>query len=265
MRILLFSYPKRDRCSVRALFFKSATWDEQKHPRSEDGRFCSNGAKIAEMDNRDEITKKYFNGMVSDDRGGVEFSVRGAMLDEADICGLTGAPDGSHISISLFDEGVSMVVNNQNVFQHPAEINLVRMDEAGGQVMILDALIMLRSRVLPSGFGLRMFAIQAHTAGRIGVSAIALEAAGSSTSSVFNGYYTWPRYGFDAKIDDSLRSILPGNLADAVSIADLMDSQEGRLWWKANGRERYMEFDLTPGSRSWQTLLKVMQEKGVRL
>ena len=263
--MLVFRNKKQAGKPPSVLFFKAKPWDEKDHPRSKNGRFCGAGDRIGGMDNRDEITKKYFNGLVSVDRGGVEFFIRGAMLDDDDIYGLTGAPDGSHISISLFDEGVSMVVNNRNIFQHPAEINLVRMDEAGGQVMILNELIMLRSRVLPAGFGLRMFAVQAHTALRTGVAAIALEAAGSSTSSVFNGYYTWPRYGFDAKIDDSLRSILPGNLASSVSIADLMDSQEGRLWWKANGRESYLEFDLTPGSRSWQTLLKVMQEKGVRL
>ena len=217
------------------------------------------------MDSRDALTKKYFNANVSVARAVPEFSICGIVLSDTDICRLSGAPDGSCISVSVSDFGFSMVVENRGIFQYPSEISLVRLSGADDQVMILDELIMLRSNALPAGFGLRMFAIQAHAAADMGISAIALEAAGSSASSIFNGYYTWPRYGFDAKIDQQLLRNLPETLTGAASVADLMESQEGRSWWLENGHESCMEFDLTPGSRSWQTLKRVMKEKGVRI
>ena len=59
-------------------------------------------------------------------------------------------------------------------------------------------------------------------------------------------------------------SRLPKHLSQAATVADLMNSESGRRWWLANGTARFMEFDLTPGSRSWQTLRTILQEKGVK-
>jgi hypothetical protein len=72
-----------------------------------------------------------------------------------------------------------------------------------------------------------------------------------------NGYYTWPRFGYDASLDlastvdyKAVESALPQSLKGAARVSDLMATEEGRAWWKANGDTIHMTFDLQEGSLS---------------
>ena len=218
--------------------------------------------RIGPMDNRDELTQKYFNGKATVDTGGTVFEINGKVLSDADYIGLTGAPDGSAIAVRQGVAGVELVAKNPAMFDWPAEYSLVALSGTS-DTMLLDETIMIK-KGLPAGIGLRLFGRQAVAAERLGIETIALEAAGSATSSTFNGYYTWPRYGFNAGLTAAEVVRLPKHLGQAATVADLMNSESGRRWWLANGTGRFMEFDLTAGSRSWQTLHTVLQEKGVK-
>lgn len=217
--------------------------------------------RIGRMDTRDELTQKYFNGKATVDTGGTIFEVNGKALSAGDYIGLTGAPDGSAITVRQGAAGIELIARNPAMFDWPAEFSLVALSGTS-DTMLLDEAIMIK-KGLPAGIGLRLFGRQAMAAEGLGIETIALEAAGSAISSTFNGYYTWPRYGFDAGLTAAEVARLPKHLSQAATIADLMDSESGRRWWLANGAARFMEFDLTAGSRSWQTLCIVLKEKGV--
>lgn len=91
-----------------------------------------------------------------------------------------------------------------------------------------------------------------------------LVAAGSkfpatAVTPATNGYYTYPKYGFDEAIPAAiLAQITPlqnAALQGRVTVLDLMADDVGRKFWKANGVQlNNMVFDLTPGSLSWQRL-----------
>lgn len=221
-------------------------------------------ARQGKLDQRDELTKQYFNGRATVDTGGKDFVLNGRVLSASDFIRLAGAPDGSAVRVSASADGLEITAAHPQIFQGgQAEFSLIR-QAAGYGGLLLDETIMINPGQ-PEGLGLRLFAVQAHAAAAAGIDAIALEAAGSARSNMFNGYYTWPRYGFDVELNAAERTALPETLRTSTSVADLISSQEGRRWWRSHGSTRYMEFDLTVNSRSWETLQAVMKEKGVRL
>ena len=81
------------------------------------------------------------------------------------------------------------------------------------------------------------------------------------------GYFVWPRLGYDATLDelagykaDMIRTKFP----QAKSLADVMESQEGRDWWFENGDGTNYTFDLKEGSRSIDRLSGYLSERDKR-
>ena len=121
-------------------------------------------------------------------------------------------------------------------------------------------------RIAPYGLGRFSFAIQVESAVQAGYSRIETYAAGSHQNDLgLNGYYTWARLGYDAPLTAAERKSLPPELAGARTVADLMATEDGAAWWKANGTGRRMVFDLSPGSRSRQALQHYLERKQVKL
>ena len=77
-----------------------------------------------------------------------------------------------------------------------------------------------------------------------------------------NGYYTWPRLGYDAELEPEYRRKLPEQFRDARTVQDLMATREGAEHWKRTGYMAQMKFDTTPGSRSIQVLNRYLASKG---
>lgn len=216
------------------------------------------------LDTRDALTQEYFNSAVEVDTGGKTFSLHGKNLTPEDFVGLTGAPDETVIKVQYISGLLQITAKNEDFFiDGEAQCSLV-LGEDGQKSLLFDDYIGIRRELAP-GLGLRLFAIQAFSAAYLGLSSIELMAAGSAESEKYNGYYTWARYGFDADLTADERATLPKTLGTSQRVADLMDTQEGRQWWYEHGSERYMEFVLKPDSRSWTTLLAVLDEKEVRL
>jgi hypothetical protein len=116
-----------------------------------------------------------------------------------------------------------------------------------------------------SGIGTKIFATQVQAGIKAGFKSINTYAAKGSS---YNGFYTWPRLGYDAPLPGSVREkLVVGKLlkdAEKFSrISDVMKSKEGRDWWKANGTQGNMEFDLSPGSLSRQVLGAYARAKGI--
>jgi hypothetical protein len=100
---------------------------------------------------------------------------------------------------------------------------------------------------------LQIFLRQAAHAAALGVARIETVAGRRSGE---NGYYTWPRFGFNAALPAPLRPLLPIGLEEARSVLDLMANEKGRRWWREHGLSIPVVFDLAPGSRSRTVLAR---------
>lgn len=87
-----------------------------------------------------------------------------------------------------------------------------------------------------------------------------------------NGYYTWPRLGYDGAIPDRKYQALPPELKALVdsnptgsttrrSVLNLMSTEAGRKWWKEHGQSISCKFDLADNSLSMRTLAKYLEER----
>ena len=106
---------------------------------------------------------------------------------------------------------------------------------------------------------------------KMGVAYINTTAAGDykdATSGGYNGYYSWPRMGFEGEIPAGPYKKMPPHLQELAgpdrSLLSLMSTPEGRDWWQKNGHDVELRFDLTPGSRSLQTLKAYRAERAER-
>jgi len=84
-----------------------------------------------------------------------------------------------------------------------------------------------------------------------------------------NGYYTWPRLGFDKQLTPEEKKKLPDKFSYYSRLSELVDDPEGRTWWRNNGAklkfDMQVTFDTTPRSHSMQRLqeaLDVLNQKG---
>ena len=77
-----------------------------------------------------------------------------------------------------------------------------------------------------------------------------------------NGYYTWPRLGFEGPLSPRIERKLPPGLEHARTVLDLMACEKGRLWWSEHGETICVAFDLNVGSRSRDVFTRYLREKG---
>lgn len=135
----------------------------------------------------------------------------------------------------------------------------------GDGVTVYHALF--RADKAPKGTGARIFGRQVHQYVKLGISRIDVTAAGSPNDPSWNGYYTWPRFGYNAGLSSPIRARL---LADGMEANDLHQlfvkyGSRGFEWWKANGAGGHMEFDLSDGSVSRSILDEYLRAKGIKI
>lgn len=133
--------------------------------------------------------------------------------------------------------------------------------------------ISFTAREQGTGLGTKIFSEQVEAASAEGFEKINTVAAGAGDATgAMNGYYTWPRLGYDGALDlgagyepngidrKKAREVVPG----ATRVSDMMRTPEGRAWWKANGREVAVSFDLKDGSLSRKVLDAYNEERKKR-
>ncbi|QZA80845.1 hypothetical protein [Deefgea piscis] len=216
---------------------------------------------MAPMDNRDEITKRYFNQKVVLDSKDNYF-LSGRQINAELAAKLTGAPDGSTIEMWLEDDISAHFKIRNALFEAPAEREIQAYD--GGYILVLNNYLRIKPEYQSQGIGVRMFAHEVSTAKELGVTQIMLWAAGNSKDTTYNGYYTWARFGFDAELTDADKADLPSELAHNQTIQDLMQTAFGREWWKKNGTGRTMFFDVQEEA-NWRLLMNYLNDKGVKI
>jgi hypothetical protein len=126
------------------------------------------------------------------------------------------------------------------------------------------------------GSGLQMFGRQVENATKWGFTHIETYAAGEGSGvpgqrpaeGEYNGYYTWPRFGYNGTVHRDLVEEMPPSVRRNVNeaegmISGVMSTKAGRDWWMGHGEGMNMEFDLTPGSYSQDTLNTYLRHRGV--
>jgi hypothetical protein len=189
------------------------------------------------------------------------------------VASACGAPDGTNIQcsgatklkVSVHGEGIQYMKRT------------VAKDKEG-RVFIHNDLFVVDDETAPEGFGTSCLAREVEQASKLGVAYIETHAAGYWGNTEFNGYYTWPRLGYDQTLDVLAQDRGSGHtdgeqvakkareaFPDAESVLDIMSTAEGREWWKKNGCDLlHAKFDLTPGSRSMRVHKEYLEERAKR-
>lgn len=112
------------------------------------------------------------------------------------------------------------------------------------------------------GWGSRYFFDALKGARRLGLkNIVAGHAIGQPGDKMWNGFYTWPRLGFNGKLPAG--HSLPPEHAGARDFHELFDKPGGPEAWKKAGTESFnIHFDTSPGSPHVQRLVKYL--RGVR-
>lgn len=168
--------------------------------------------------------------------------------EETDQVGCDGAPPGSYIRVSN-PAVIGAGHDNRTGLYH----------DQGRTDLTINGLhidhIFLAQQVRGASLGAIMFGLCAVAAFSLGVDRITLLAAGGhGFKQIYYGYKIWPRYGFDAPLNEQERTI--PQFSNCRTVQDLRLINEN--WWEQNGNQREMEFDLRPHSRSWQIMLAYM-------
>jgi hypothetical protein len=177
-------------------------------------------------------------------------------LETWEYAGLAGAPDGAQVEVGASGAKLYIEMGDAVAATYRAHYYLRR---AGTQLVLLNDGFHIRASGLQRrGFGLHVFLRQALHAVALGVDRIETIAGRRHDE---NGYYTWPRFGFDGVLPARLRRLLPIGLEDARTVLDLMECEKGRLWWRQRGATIRAVFDLAEGSRSRAALGRYVMAK----
>jgi len=180
------------------------------------------------------------------------------------VLNICGATDGSKVRASEFSnhrgKGFQfLVVGNEDSFESSRYV----LKNKEGNNFIKNAYFEIKDpEMRGKGIGLEVFGRQVEEAIKQGFDYIETDAArvdSKDPADSMNGYYVWPRYGYDGEIPEE--NDLNRKAFDkfgAKRLSDLYRTKEGREWWKENGTEVTLRFDLTEGSlsrRIWESYL----------
>jgi GNAT superfamily N-acetyltransferase len=207
----------------------------------EKGRFASsgNGTSVSRNETCNKAISTLFN----------------MELNDKQIAELVGAKEGSTIQIHGNDNH-----NVLTIYTLHADYESHRRIYRDGQRLLVCGNVSfdVRKEAQGKGIGTKILFDQVAGLSKLGVDRI--ETVGTKGSDQ-NGYYTWPRLGYDTNLKESVMERLPSHLSECTTLADLMKSKEGREWWKTNGKATHMEFDLAENSLSRQILSTYVKAK----
>ncbi len=172
----------------------------------------------------------------------------------AELARLAGAFPGAEVTLGTLQDRLYLEVYGGRVASYQG---ICLLGLAHGRIVLtIEAFHIRRRCVQRRGHGLRIFARQAFQAHRLGLARI--ETTGGRSGGE-NGYYTWPRFGFDGPLSPWVRRSLPAGLHRARSVLDLMETLAGRQWWKSHGTPMPLVFDLSAGSRCWRAFCRYLK------
>ncbi len=180
----------------------------------------------------------------------------GRPLEVWEYTGLSGAPNEAVVHVGVLPAGLVLEFRPPHTDDYFARRVVYRVPS--GPVLIDDGLRIFRQAMHRHGLGLRIYLRQVLHASILGVRHIR---AFATRGLYENGYYTWPRYGFDGPLPAEVLRRLPRTLSLARSVLDLMETEPGRRWWQKHGTSVAVQFDLSPSSRSWQVFSQYVAKR----
>lgn len=192
--------------------------------------------------------------------GARELALRlfGRIVHEQDLTQAVGALPGAAVTFAAERGQLIATVEHEWV---AIQVRRIFRDETGAIVIRNRAL--RKSPDAPAGFEIKMFQTQVEAAQKLGIKKLTTFAAGYlNDPQRQNGYYTWPRFGFDAPLDEDEQDFLQEEqlpFSGAQTLNELF-SAGGKDWWKTNGYEKEMVFDLAPNSSMIQMLNEYVRE-----
>lgn len=166
-----------------------------------------------------------------------------------DLASAVGAPDDAIVDIAPGYYDIRISIHGPG-YEAARTIKRTVLSE---ELVIENEYFGVDSDKQGQGIGAAVFGRQVEQAARLGVARIETSAA---RGGYFNGYYTWPRFGYDGPLPAEVRTgIDTGALTPPYpveKVSDLMRTEEGRAWWKENGQTVHLSFDLADGSLSRQ-------------
>ncbi len=124
------------------------------------------------------------------------------------------------------------------------------------------------------GLGTEIFNDQIKALADAGVSKIIARAERGTdpdTGKEYNGYYTWPRLGYDGPIPSDYYSSfgglfggMPAKFQKAKTFSELFEMEGGPEWWQAKGKTVELEFEVKEGSKSRKRLDMYVAAKASR-
>jgi len=182
----------------------------------------------------------------------------GRTLHPREYAGLAGAPDSAKVEVGASDGRLYIELGDPVAATYRGYYYVYGRKAA--IVLLNDGFHIHLRAMRHQGLGLQMFCRQARNAAARGVDWIDALAGRRRDE---NGYYTWPRYGFDCPLPASIRRRLPAGLEHSRTLLDVMSCKKGRAWWQEHGAAVRVRFDLTPGSRSRRTLAEYIRTRAL--
>lgn len=183
-------------------------------------------------------------------------SVLNRKVSLADIATLAGAPDDADVGVSVIGT-IRGDVLDVRYSGHGYRAHRVFFQANDRAIIKNESFIVWESRQ-GQGIGTRVFGRQVEHASKLGIAEIQTLAV---KGPEFNGYYTWPRFGYDAPIPAKRLKQLPTSLKGATRVSDLMQTEGGRSWWKEHGMGIEATYDLAEGSLSRRIWAGYLEEK----
>ncbi len=226
------------------------------------------------MDNRDEITKEYFDEKtieVIDNTGGQFLDWFGG--DNLRVARLSGAPAHSKLTIEHVEEGgFHLMATGIYLKEGMHRLVLQKKEDSFPSLFILNSSFVLPPELRGKKLGARSVAIEVFEAKVSGQFAhVDVHAIGNSdtlnpedSENQYSGYLVWPQLGFDGPIPESLKEAHV-ELSAFQNISSLLAHPDGKKIWAMYGGDIKLQFDLTEGSPSWVALNAYLDYNGIKV
>lgn len=187
-----------------------------------------------------------------------------------DLAGSSNAVDGAILSfIDMTDYGIDGMMVQSTGSDVFADRLFKRRDD--GTLEVHNDIFQTSESSPYKGQGAALFLNQVRSLRALGVSVISTYAVGDlkdATSGKFNGYITWPKFGYDGLIPQRILDKLPPGYVSAMSgdtnLQSLMELPGGSEVWELYGSNIDLEFDLSDNSQSMQVLNSYLERRRSR-
>jgi hypothetical protein len=196
----------------------------------------------------------------------------GRRLESHEYAALVGAPNGALVELIWEAGGDRLRVQTSHPLFDGKQERVVRLGKDGKPYIHNEQFALKKDA--PPGMGTLIFERQVEGARAVGIERITLFAGGSPTSESYNGYYTWPRLGFNTPLRVAMglgspvpvkRGALPPEYVGLPDLHALFKAPGGAAWWKANGGAHAAEFDARPDSPHSAVLADYIAERQARV